>query len=309
MNKSIAVLFAILILAFGALPPARPSTAQSMQAFFNAPAWKLEYQVSFMCQTNGSRPVAQGSLTYTVSIDRSFSAVLPLDMRNGGPNLMTLRLLTGPAGTSAPSAEQQAAASALIMRVDDIANWMNAGPTIDENASAEAQQAAMLAFMESGTARLEYTLVETGIDLVDEIGGKFNRTVRTTARGAGKVMVPTNLVFEMDTKAKRYLLMLPDSFNDQSSSSVKMDVFERLQPKDGAASESNKTSETNMYLFPGRLIIDDPAILTGQAPILEGALDPSAGKISGERSVPAHYEVSGLTFGGTLTFRYTLTPR
>jgi len=56
----------------------------------------------------------------------------------------------------------------------------------------------------------------------------------------------------------------------------------------------------------------DPAVagLTdGSGAILEGALDPSPGKISGERSVPARYEVSGLTFGGTLTFRYTLTPR
>ena len=125
----------------------------------------------------------------TVSIDRSFSAVLPLDMRNGGPNLMTLRLLTGPAGTSAPSAEQQAAASALIMRVDDIANWMNAGPTIDENASAEAQQAAMLAFMEWGTARPVH------------LGRNGDRSCRRNwwevqpdsahhGQGAGKVMVP-----------------------------------------------------------------------------------------------------------------------
>jgi len=309
MCKPIAVLFAILILAFGALPPAQPSTGQSMQAFFNAPAWKLDYEVSFECRTEGSRPVAQGSLTYTVSIDRSFSAVLLLDMRNGGPNLMTLRLLTGPDGKSAPSAEQQAAATALIMRVDEIANWMSAGPPVDESASAEAQQAAMTAYMESGTARLEYTMVETGTDLVDEMGGRFNRMTLTTARGAGKVMVPTNLVFEMDTKAKRYLLMLPDSFNDQSSSSVKMDVFERLEPKGGAPSESKKTSETNMYLFPGRLIVDEPAVLMGQVPILGGTLDPSLGKVSGERSVPAHYEVSGLTLPGTLTFRYTLTHR
>jgi len=30
-------------------------------------------------------------------------------------------------------------------------------------------------------------------------------------------MVPTNLVFEMDAKAKRYLLMLPHGFSDHSS--------------------------------------------------------------------------------------------
>jgi len=64
-----------------------------------------------------------------------------------------------------------------------------------------------------------------------------------------------------------------------------------------------------MYLFPGPLIVDEPAVLMGQVPILEGTLDPSLGKVSGERSVPAHYEVSGLTLPGTLTFRYTLTHR
>jgi len=308
MFKSITALFAFLILGFGVLPGARPSTAQTIQTFLNSPAWKLEYQVSFKCQAKGSRPVTQGSLTYTVSIDRSFSAALLLDLRNGGPNLMTLRLLTGPDGKSAPTAAQQAAATALIMRVD-IANWMSAGPTIDESASAEAQMAAMRAFMESGTARLEYTFVETGTDLVDEEGQRFDRLTRTTASGAGKVMVPTNLVFEMDATAKRYLLMLPHSFSDQSSSSVKMDTVDHIEYKGRAPSDSKKTVETNMELFPGRLIIDDSAIMTGEMPILEGALEPSLGKVSGERSVPAHYEYSNLTFAGTLTFRYTLTPR
>ena len=309
MRKPVAVVFALLILAFEAPPPARPSTAQTLQAFFNVPALKLEYEVSFKSQIKGSLPATQGSLTYTGSIDRSFSAALLLDMRNGGPNLMMLRLLTGPDGKSTPTAEQQAAATALVMRVDEIANWMSAGPTIDESASAEAQTAAMRAFMESGTARLEYTYVETGTDLVDEDGQRFSRLTRTTASGAGKVMTPTNLVFEMDAKAKRYLLMLPHSFSDQSSSSVKMDTVDHVEYKGRAPSDSKKTVETNMELFPGRLIIDDSAVMTGQAPVLEGTLEPPFGKVSGERSVPAHFESSGVTFAGTLTFRYTLTPR
>jgi hypothetical protein len=88
-----------------------------------------------------------------------------------------------------------------------------------------------------------------------------------------------------------------------------MDVLDRVEPKGGAPTESKTTRETNMALFPGRLIIDDPSVMTGETPVLEGTLEPSLGKVSGERSVPAHYEVSGPALAGTLTFRYTLTPR
>jgi hypothetical protein len=310
MFKLVAVSIVCLVSTFGAMPLVAPAAAKDMEAFLNAPAWQLEYEVTFVCRAEGPIPVPKGALSYTLSLDRRFSGALPLDVRSGGPNLATLRLVTGSESGSAASLQQQSAITELMMRVDDIANWINGGPTMDEGSSDEAQQAAMLEFMASGTASIDYTLVETGVDLQDEMGQVFDSVRRTTAKGAGKVMPPTSLVFEIDAKSKRYMVTLPITFGDASPSpSVKWETTERVQAKGAAPSESRTTRETTLESFPRNVVVDDPAVLIGQLPTMEGSVDPSLGKISGERSVPAHYEETGRTIAGTLTFRYTLTPR
>jgi len=71
---------------------------------------------------------------------------------------------------------------------------------------------------------------------------------------------------------------------------------------------SQDTSEFGLAFYPRELAIDDPKNMQAGMAIVRGDIDPASEKITGERSMAAHYNEDGvLSVAGTLTFRYTLS--
>ena len=138
-------------------------------------------------------------------------------------------------------------------------------------------------------------MLAKGDSLVNETGTPFKQTTRTTRHGAGKVVPDGPVMFELDAEAKRYLLTLPITFRDTSESTVKEEVIERQDLKGAEPLETRTTGVFNLKSFPMNLAVDDPKALVGQLLLVEGALDVSAGKVAGERSVKGHFEEQGVS--------------
>lgn len=281
--------------------------AQSIEAMLNAPAWDLAYDVEFKSSDAGPESTFAGVITYSRSVTLNASVTLKLDMRNMGSVLAMLRAI----GDDPRSEAAQQAVVDLTMRAETMANWMSGGPSFDEGASDAEQVAAVTAHMEAskGPGRVDYTMTEKGDNLTTEMGTKYSLHRTTTARGAGTVIGPTNLNFEIDAEAKSYLLTLSHTFADKSDSTVLVEVVTVTTPHGGAPETTRETRREPLGRLPGNLRVGDPKSLLGQVAIFKGAIDPSLGKITGEHTVKGYYESFADQVPGTFTFRYTLTPR
>lgn len=290
-----------------ALLAARPAAAD-MQQKLNTEAWDLEYEVTF--KANGANRFSKDGADVhdTVSLESHFSTSLPLNMRNGGPNLYTLKYaMTIPQGTT-PTAAQQQELMNLVMN-QEIANWQYAPPGVLEEAS-ETETAEALAEAGAAAARLSCTQVWTCPNFKDEMGHEYHKTVRTTRHGSGKASTATQLVFEMDAAGKRYLLSLAHQYGDQTNSLAKVVVITTSKGKAGDT-HTDSTSQQSSLQYPEIIKIDDSTVMFGQMLCLDGTIDPAASSITGERIVPAHFDVAHGTWTvpGTLHVRYKLTPK
>ncbi len=281
--------------------------AQTIDAMLNAPAWDLAYDVEFKSSDSGPESTFAGVLTYTRSVTLNSSVTLKLDMRNMGSVLAMLRTV----GDNPQSEAAQQAVIDLTMRAETMANWMSAGPQFDENASDAEQMAAVQAHMEAsrGPGRVEYTMTEKGDNLTTEMGTKYSLLRTTTAKGAGTVIGPTSLNFEIDAEKKSYLLSLSHAFADKSDSTVLVEIVTVTTPHGSAPETTRETRREPLGRLPGILRVGDPKSLLGQVAIFEGVIDSSLGKITGEHTVKGYYESYSTQVPGTFTFRYTLTPK
>ncbi len=296
----------MLIAACAAACLADNPVEADVNAMLNASAWQLEYEVSFSSNSSGQSQSLHGQMTYTTSVESKLTATLLLDMRVGGPSISTVRLATGWEGDSAPPlAEQQRLMMDLVMRSETMANWMSGGPTYDENASFEEQQAAALAHMENskGTATVQTVNVTKGVGLHSEMGTPYDQTTRTTRTGTGRVNVSTQLSMELDATAKHYLLTLAHEYQDDENQAGVLTIdttnFNREGPK-----ETRTEGKAPLHVTSS-IVIDDSTSKLGQILLVQGDLDPSATKITGERTIKA---LDG-DVPGTLRVKFTLTPK
>jgi hypothetical protein len=185
------------------------------------------------------------------------------------------------------------------------------GPTIPDDATDQQARDAVMAFQESqmGTARLNYTEVIKGENLVTEMGTPYKSTVRTTYSGSGKVVPAGQISMEMDISTKKYLLMISPGFEDQSEGSVKVEEATHQESSDSPPVDSVKESTVKLDHIPQRIEIDEPTMTQGQAMLLEGTFDPALGKIVGEHKLRAHYNGLNGDTPGTLVVKFTMTPR
>lgn len=281
--------------------------AQSIDAMLNAPAWDLAYDVEFKSSDAGQESTFAGVLTYTRSVTLNSTVTLKLDMRNMGSVLAMLRTV----GDNPQSEAAQQAVIDLTMRAETMANWMSGGPSFDEGASDAEQMAAVTAHLEAsrGPGRVYYTMTEKGDNLTTEMGTKYSLLRTTTAIGAGTVIGPTSLNFEIDAEAKTYLLTLSHAFADKFDSTVLVEVVTVTTPHGSAPETTRETRREPLGRLPGVLRIGDPKSLLGQVAIFEGVIDPSLGEVTGEHTVKGYYESFADQVPGTFMFRYTLTPR
>lgn len=300
---------AFLALAIVGMTSIETVTAQSIEDWLSAEGWDLSYEVNFKSSTKGtynSSVVASvGAFTYTLDVEQSFSAKVALDVRSPGPSLsMTKLAIAG--GTPDPEATMK-----LVMKTDQMSSWMHGGPTFDDDGSADDQMAAMAAHLEALKApgKTHYVRVDAGKGIINEMGSKYDVTIRATRIGSGKVGPPSeSIMFEIDAETGKYLLSLPYMFRDDSMTSLQHKKVTQ-STMDGHTSIDSTMHETSMEYGVGRLEIVEPGLPVGQMPFLEGPLDPSAGKIVGERTIKALFEDGGDKVPGTLTIRYTLTPK
>lgn len=305
-DRTVASKLLTLILATAL--PLHASRAADIEEWLNAEGWELSYEVSFKSTSQGSAQSLFGPVTYTTTLDRAFSATSKLDLRSPGASL-SMTKLTVEGGASSP--EMQAALMDLVSQTDRITSWMNSGVQLDDNASPEAQQKVALAFMTAtrGPAHLDYLMVETGVDLINETGTHFNQTTTTTRKGTGMVSPSGMIMFELNAESKRYLLTLPYVFRDDSMTTVKEETVVHQEMKGESPSDTRTSYEHGLDLFPSGLGFDDSTATVGDMPVMEGGVDPAGGKITGERTIKGHYSERGANVPGIFVFRYTLTPR
>ena len=290
----------ICILSLLVVQPA----AADMQAMINAQAWDLKYDVTFKAAMDTTVSQEPGTKRYVITLDRSFSTSLPLDLRSGGPNI-SMTKLTAASGGGAPSAETQQKLMELIMRTEDLANWINGGPGTDANGEMDMQ-----AFQSLGdaTGKLLHTVEVTGKGLRDESNSLFDMHSLTTLKGEGKVKTATSLSFELDAKAGTYMLCLAHEFEDQTGNLATVESTEQITYA-GSAPTETKGSGNQSLKFPQKITIDDPSALLGYVMLVTGTVKPEDKVITGESTIRAHYEEGPWTIPGTLHVKYTLTPR
>ena len=306
-SKAVLCSFALITILF-TYCGISDSRAQSLDAFLNAPGWDLAYDVEFKSSDSGTYTSLHGPISYKRSVVISSSQTFTLGMRNMGSTLGMLRATMG--GDMQSEAAQQAMID-LSMRAESMANWISSGPSPDENASDADQMAAVMAYMESskGPGRLEYTMKERGVGLVEESGSAYDLTRTTTTKGTGTVIGPTTLTFEIDAESKTYLLTLGYTFGDKSDSTVLTEVVSETSWKSGSPETTREVSRSPLGRVPGQLRLDDPKSMLGDTPLIQGEVDPSKSTISGERTIKGYYESGGAHVPGTFDFRYKLTPK
>jgi hypothetical protein len=302
INRSIALTLAALA------SPVAPALASTADEFLNAPVWYLRYEVTFTSSRQGSYEHVPGEMiSFTSTLERVFSAQEVLNLRSGGPGPISMVAMAGVSDGSTPSvAEAQRMSMEMMALMDHTANWLAGGPAMDENAT-DAEIAA--ATEPTSPARVDYKRVDTGRNLTDEMGGKFDLTATTTVKGSGMVLAGGfgTTVLEMDTARKAYVLVLPYGFNAMMARATE----ETVTITTAQGSPPNETRQTNdvpIDRYPPELKLDEPQKGGSEGGVLiRGVLDPSTGKISGEQSFMAHYKERNETAPGTLVVKYTLT--
>ena len=284
------------------------ASAQSMGDFLNAPGWDISCEVRFKSSDSGSNQGLHGKTTYQRSLDRFLTYNVSLNMRNDGASLSMSRIASN---ANAAGPEVQQAMYDLVMKTDQMANWMDGGPQIDESLSDEAQMAAMQAHVTAinGAVTLDYTMVTRGTDLVDETGSHYSMVDSKTCNASAPVHVQTGLSMEIDAESKSYLLTLGIGFTDASDSSLACVTVTSINWKGGSPEESREAGRRNVNYFLSDPKITDAKHRFGEIPLFEGSFDPAAGKITGEKTVAGSYTESGVDIPGLFAFKYILTPR
>ena len=293
-------------LAFVAVvAPVVPAVASTLEEFLNAPVWYLEYEVSLTSAYQGS--YEDGKMSFTSNLERVFSGAEVLNLRSAGPGPLSMtQMMASPSDGSTPSvADQQKATMKMLSAMDHTANWLVAGAGLEENAP---DPTAGIAGSVAAT-RIDYTRVDTGRDLVDDMGTQFDLKRTTTIKGTGQTQAGGfgSVIFEMDTAEKSYTLTLPIGFNPLEATATR-EMVEVTQIEGAAPTEVRESGEISIGQYPDGLALDDATAggMAGAA-LIRGVLDASTGKISGEQSFQAHYPDRNETAPGTLVFKYTLT--
>jgi len=301
-----AAALALVATAFSLAPT---DVAADVQTFLNAPAWKLEYQVSFKGACEYTTESFAGTYQNRATIEGGFSAMLLLDLRNVGPGAITMfKLATAPDGSSLPPEEAQKRVMDVIMRSETLANWTTGGAMINA-VTEEETQAAVAANIEAAncTGYLNYTLVTRGTGLVDEGNMEYSLASHTSIHDTGTVQGSTNLTLDIDSQTKHYAFPLAHEFGDQTTQSKRVKV-DTVTYK-GEAPTVERTETEVKLVFPGGITIDEPNVLMGKTLLLEGTFDPALGNITGERTLKAHSMDGQTPAPGELKVRFTLTPQ
>lgn len=297
----------VLALAVALATPHVVAAATAAE-FLNAPVWYVQYQVTFTSNYQGTSPSLHGQMTFTSSLVRVVSGSDKLNLRSQGPGATGMQELTAGIGKNPSAADAQKMTMKMMSMMDNTANWMVGGASIDNENATDAEITA--SGMPMGTVSIDYTRVDIGQDLVDETGSKYDSKVTTTMKGSGPVQVggmgATN--FEMSTSDNSFSLVVPFVFNAQSAG-AKMVTVTFIQAKGTPGEETRSENDRPFDLFPSGLALDNPPKGSPQGGVLiRGTFDPATGKIAGEQSFPAHYDDMSATTGpGTLKFKYTLT--
>ena len=308
MNRNVAVLPVLLNAAVTALAVfTTPAVASTLEDFLNAPVWYLQYEVTFTSACQGTDNGAFGQTTFTSNLESGFSGTDVFNLRSGGPGPIAQGEMMGTSDGSRPSAaDAQRMTTQMMSLMDHTANWMAGGPAMDPNAT-DADIAA--ATEPRCPAHIDYTRVDTGKDLVNEVGSKFDWTRTTTIQGSGMVLAGGMGVtlLEMDTAKQTYALQLPLAFNAMMASATRTTV-DVTSSKGTAPNETRDSNDMPINQYPSTIDLDQPQKGAAQGGVLiRGALDPSSGKISGEQTFAAHYTEGSASAPGTYRVKYTLT--
>jgi hypothetical protein len=294
-----------LILSFFFFCPLMQShAANTIDEFLQAPIWYVDFEVILKAKLDSSSTKGNSTHTVHIFLERKFSANWPIDMRQDGPSMILGMdaLSGGGAGTKQTQDDATKMMQDMMARMGTSANWTSTAGALDGDTDA-GMKAAM------GPATLDYLRVDTSTNVLDEMNMLNDIFVRETRKGSGPVLPGggQGIIFEIDGPTKKYTLQLPHGFNDMNTSLIH-ETQTIVDPKSGDPITTNKKEEVGLRLFPGMLDIVDSTNLQGGLVTVKGDVDPSTGKISGERTIAIRYDdKSPLTVPGTLTFKYTLT--
>lgn len=303
------------LLSFAFVPSGAPRAATAAK-LLDVPIWYLEFHVTYKATHEGPFIDARGNFTTSISMERSFAASWPLDLRNQGPSpVLGATFLHAASDGAMPSIEEQMQSTqALLARMETAANWMSSGGAlaVDLDATPEEAEVAAKAGMDAamGPAKLAYSRVDVGKGLLNELGQAYDLTTTKSCAGEG-LMLPgggQGITFEIAADSNRYLLTIPCGFSGLTNPITVTETSRSSMPGETPI-ETNQTSQVGSYLLP-QAVFDDPGQLLAGMALVRGEIDPAKDVISGEVTIPAHYpEMPQIVVKGTFTIRYTLSPR
>jgi hypothetical protein len=285
--------------------------APAARAQHDVPVWYLDYEVTIKAShtaattTYGSQP---SSTTWT--LDRVFAASAKLDMRNEGSVIGANQAAMADPDKfkNMTQAEMMQYSQDMLAAMQYTANWMPGPLDVGDG------QDAMTNHMKSTSVpvRLSYQSVNTGKNLVDEMGEKFDLTTTVSGVASEGTLYPGDQYkFELNTQGKKYWLILPYTGGDldPDAGKVTIDTVEKIRMAGSDTwQEKRSTREMESGWLPDKIKIDKTGeSAMGDVPVIVGTL-AGPGPITGGKTFNATFLDAGVNVPMTITFKYTLSP-
>lgn len=290
--------------------------SSAIESQFDAPAWRVDYEIEFRSDATRPRAVPQGEMSVQTRVENRFKAAKLLDMRNAGSNLLMTRMSLASGDAGALGFDPMSFGQMIMEASEYMANWMNSGMSLeglDENAGYEAVNEHSMGQMRGAAvpAYLAFEEIITGRGLLHEMGDTYDLDSRSKAEATASV-VPgmgggSDVMLELDKRNGKYSLTLPLSYANVDMAMLDVVTDEHVTPRGQAAWDHQKTERLDFVSIP-RIAVADPRFLLGPMFIIEGQWNGGTASISGEHSIAAHHRIGQEDLPGTLLVRYTLTP-
>jgi len=276
----------VLALALLTLAPG----AGRAEGLFDAPVLYVQFDVRVKADHSATVDANGGTGTETVKLDKSFSAVSKLDMRNVG-QLLTMTQMDPDKYKNLSQAEMMKVSQQMMEAMQYAANWMASDPDP--------------ALLNTRGARVDYTLAYTGWG-IDEMNARYDFRKKTTATGGGAARLPMAPQLEMNSQSRKYwltCLWTCAPFTDERV--VKIEDHDWRQSVGSAPVEGTETRDAPIDWLPGSIEFA-ASDQFGQVPVVEGPIG-SGNSITGEKVFNVKLVKGTKQVPATVTFNYVIS--
>jgi hypothetical protein len=262
--------------------------AQTVSDFLNAPTLYVNLDVSL--DAKRSDPRKDGVITTEMTLHRTYSGLVTLDLRSPGSVITMLTRITKDP-KDVPGVQE------MMTSMSKIANWMEGAPEVGDDLKAMQKHMQDISLPYT----LHYQRVDTGTNMQGEMGGLFNSTLKITVDGDARAYIGNTVKLEINTIQNKILMMVPYAVGEADE---KQHVTETRESTIGTE-VTRSTSDFGLDLFPSDLTLDTSEI--PNSPIIHGDLKVVGGKLTGQESLPMHFKDQNQSWPATMTVKYAVT--